>query len=234
MALPRFRTIGVVALYSHNLSVDARWRVRLYYDAQGDNELWDSGWVQAWPSVYATSELNWEDPNFWTGVPFEDDRQDFTPLATIWPSDPQVCRLVRIEIDDQNNPDGAVRIGRPFIANLWRPDFNASYGIQYGHEIATEFEVAGNPEQTEYADVKKPRRTVSFDLSHLNTHEGFRRGLALQRQQGIHGEVLYAEETQPSAIAFARTFVGRLQSADPLTHPYYANYSQSYSLLEIL
>lgn len=233
LTLPSFRAIGVIAISAHNLSVDATWSVQVYYESGDTEPLWSSGWLNVWPAVYATNELNWEDPNFWSGVPSEDDRRDFTPLAKIF-LEPKVAQRILIKIDDPSNSDGVVRLGRIFAAGVWRPKFNVSYGIQYGHQINTEFEIAGNADQTEYADVRTPRRTVNFSLDHLDEQEGFRRGLALQRQQGLHGEVLYAEDEQANPVSFARTFIGRLQSADPLTHPYYANYSQSYSLLEIL
>lgn len=234
ITLPRFRPVGVAALSNHNMSADARWRVRFFRDTDALEEMWDSGWIQAWPSIYATAELAWEDTNFWSGIPFEDDRKDFTPLAWVFSDNPQVCRLVRFEIDDPNNADGAVRLGRCFVGDAWQPDYNASYGIQYGHEIGTEFETAGDPEQTEYADVKSPKRTVSFSLDHLSEEEGVRRALALQRKQGLHGEVLFTEYKTPGALAFSRTFIGRLSSVDPLTHPYFSTYTNTINLKEIL
>lgn len=234
ITLPRFRTIAVAALCKHNLSVDARWRVRLFRDETASEEMWDSGWLPAWPSIYSSSELNWEDSNFWSGVPFEEDRQDFTPLAWAFADRPQVCRLVRFEIEDTNNADGVVRIGRCFVGDAWQPQYNAAYGIQYGHDIGTEFESAGNAEMTEYADVKAPKRTVTFSLDHLSEEEGVRRALALQRKQGLHGEVLYTEHKTPGPMAFSRTFMGRQVSVDPLTHPYYATYANTINLKEIL
>jgi len=235
ITLPRFRTIAVVALNNHNLGVSAKWRVTLYRDTTAQNEQWNSGWRNAWPAVYSTSELNWEDPNFWSGVPFEEDRQDFTPLGWVFLDQPQVARRVRVEIDDPNNADGVVRVGRCFLGNSWQPKYNASYGIQYGHEIGTEFEIAGNPDQTEYADVRTPKRTVSFRLEHLDAEEGARWALALQRKQGLHGEVLYTEFLEISdPVAFSRAFIGRQSSVDPLTHPYFGTYSNSISLKEIL
>ncbi|WP_035573009.1 hypothetical protein [Halomonas halocynthiae] len=235
ITLPRFRTIAVVALNNHNLSVSARCRVTMFRDTQAQNEIWNSGWQNAWPAIYSTAELNWEDSNFWSGRPYEEDRKDFTPLGWVFLDRLQVARRVRVEIDDPTNSDGAVRLGRCFLGNSWQPTYNASYGIQYGYDIGTEFETAGNANMTEYADVKTPKRTVSFSLDHLDADEGARRALALQRQQGLHGEVLYTEFLEiTNPVAFSRAFIGRLSSADPLAHPYYATYTNSISIKEIL
>ncbi|UQI42530.1 hypothetical protein [Vreelandella venusta] len=232
--LPRFRTVALVALAKHNLTVAARWRVRLFRDEMATNEMWDSGWRDVWPSVYSSSELNWEDPNFWSGGLFEEDRQDFTSLAWMFADAPQVCRRVRVEIDNPTNPEGAVRIGRAFIANYWQPTYNASWGIQYGLDIGTEFENADNQDMTEYADAKTPRRTVSFELAHITRDESFAQIHAMLRRQGLHQEILYTESRAPGPQTFAKTFIGRLASVDPLTNPYFANFTNSITLREIL
>ncbi|WP_311948963.1 hypothetical protein [Halomonas piscis] len=234
LTFPRFLPVGVIALASHNLTVDAEWRVRLWRDTAATDLSWDSGWMMAWPSVYSSSELEWEYDNFWLGTVDEAQRGDFTALTTHFADEVQIVRRVTVEISDTANPDGVIRLGRAFVGDTWQPEYNAAYGIQYGHEIGTEFEVAGNPEQTEYADVRAAKRTVQFALEHLSEEEGFRRTLALQRAQGLHGEVLYSEGGHLDALAFQRTFIGRLSSIDPLAHPYFATYSNSISLKEIL
>lgn len=234
VTFPRFRTVAMFALAQHNLTVAARMRLRIFRDAAATNEMWDSGWRDAWPAVYSSSELNWEDSNFWSGKPFEEDREDFTPLAWMFADAPQVCRRVRIEIDNPTNPDGAVRIGRAFVANAWRSEFNASWGIQYGLDIGTTFETADNADETEYADPKSARRTVSLDLSHLSQEEGFSQIHAMMRRQGLHKEVFYTEERTPGPQSFAKSFIGRLSSVNPLTNPYHANYTNAVTLREIL
>ncbi|MES3674595.1 hypothetical protein QC589_01425 [Halomonas elongata] len=232
--LSRSRPIGVVALAKHNISTTAEWRVRVYFDAAGNDLAWDSGWGQVWPSIYATSELEWEYDNFWTGTIDDDERTDFTALATMFLDSPQIARRIDVEISDAGNPDGYVTLGRCLISDAWQPEYNMAYGVTYGYDIGTEFETAGDPGMTEYADPKTPKRTVTFALKHLSQEEGFRRALALQRTQGLHGEVLYTESAEANQSSFAKTFIGRQVSVDPLEHPYYANYANSISLKEIL
>ena len=52
------RSVGVVGLFSHNLSVTAQWRVRLYDDADG--LLQDSGFIDVWPALCETPALPWD------------------------------------------------------------------------------------------------------------------------------------------------------------------------------
>lgn len=235
LTLPRSRMLGVAALANHNCSEAARWRVRTYYDTAGQQQALDSGWQRVWPRVYASLELPWESPSFWTGTVSNDERDDFTPLATSWLLDTKTfARRVSIEIDDTGNPDGCIRIGRVFIGDVWKPKKNFSYGVQYGHDIQTGFEVAGDANMTEYADPKTPRRTVTCSLDHLSEEEAFARIMPLQRRQGLHGEILYAESQVPSQAAFATTFLCRQAQVDALTNPYHNNFANTLSLREIL
>ena len=235
MEISRFRPVSVVALLNHNISTAGLWRIRFYTDTAQTDEVWDTGWKDIWPAVYATAELEWEYDNFWYGTLDQDDIDRFTNLAFQFNKDSSpIIRSVKVEIDDQSNTDGYIKIGRLFVSDAWQPAKSAQYGIQYGYSIGTTFEVAENRNMTEYADPKIPKRTVNFTLAHMNSEEGFRRTLTLQRDQGIHQEILYTENPTPDPIGFQKTFVGRLDNPSALTHPYYQSFENSISLIEIL
>lgn len=231
----RARAVAVVALMNHNLSVDAKWRVTWWRDEAQTDLLYDSGVIDVWPQLLSTSELAWEDDNFWFGDVGEEDKDRFTPLATHFhPDGGDVVFSVRVEIEDEGNLDGFIKVGRLFVADAWQPRFSAQYGIEYGFDIDTSFETADNSQQTLYADPKIPKRTVSFNLATLDAEEGFRRLLTMQRDQGLHKEILYTEGAEITSENFQKTFVGRLKDVSPLTHPYFRTFSGSVNLVEIL
>lgn len=233
VAMARIRPVAAAALAAHNLSTDAEWRIYVYADA-GQQELrYDSGWLRVWPALYQSTDLEWEYDTFWAGLPTAEDRDDFTALATHF-FRVQVAACVRIEISDPGNPDGYVELGRAMVSDAWQPRFNASFGIQHGHEIATEFETAGDAAQTRYAEPKAPKRTVQLSLDHLSETEGVQRMLGLQRTQGLHRDLLYAYSIAPSPENWRRTFIGQLAQADPLTHPYHATHTTQLSIQEVL
>lgn len=232
--LARFLPVGVVALAAHNLSAVANWRVTVYFDQAATDVLFQSDWRRVWPAVYASSELEWEYDNFWGGELDDNDRDSFTPLATMFLPDVQIGQAVLVEIEDAGNPVGFVSLGRVFISDVWQPHYNVSYGVQWGYEIDTQFETAGDANRTEYADPATPKRTVTFALDHLDREEGFRRVLAAQRKIGLHGEILYAQESQASPESFATTFIARQVQVNPLAQPYFSTYTNSMSLKEIL
>lgn len=234
VTLARSRPIGVIALAAHNLTAAADWRLTVYFDAAATDVAWQSDWLRVWPAVFSTSELEWEYENFWGGEFDDEDRASFTSLATLFLPNVQVARAVRIEINDTGNAAGFVSVGRVFISDVWQPEYNMSYGVQWGYDIDTQFETAGDENRTEYADPATPKRTVSFALDHLDREEGFRRALAVQRKIGLHGEILYAEASQATPESFATTFLARQVQVSPLSHPYFGIYTNSLALREIL
>lgn len=234
LTIKRYRPIGVVALYAHNLSASATWRVTVFFDGAGTEQAWQSGWVRVWPAVYATSELEWEYDNFWGGEMSDDDRESFTPRARLFLPSVKVARTVHIEVNDPGNPAGYVSIGRVFIADAWQPEYNMSFGGQWGYDDGTTVEEADDPNRTEYFDIKTPKRTVTFSLDHLNKEEGFRRMLAMQRKLGTHSEVLFAESSGDSPESFATTIIGRLSQLNPLNHPHVASYTNAVAIKEII
>jgi len=231
--LPRLRPVGAVALAAHNLSATAQWRVRIYADAGGTQLLYDSGMLPAWPALYQSPDLEWEYDNYWLGTLGEEDRQEFTALA-YHVHEVQIARAVRIDIDDASNAAGYIELGRVLIANVWQPTFNAAYGIQYGHEIDTQFETAGDPQRTQYAEPSLPKRTVQAALEHLDEGEAVQSMLGMQRDLGLHRELLYLPELTTSPATWRRAFISRLTQPDPIAHPYHATYTHSLSLQEIL
>lgn len=231
--LPRLRPVGATALAAHNLSADAEWRIRIYTDSDATQLLYDSGMVPAWPALYQSTDLEWEYDRFWSGLLGDEDREEFTPLA-YHVHTAQVGRRLRIDIADPGNPDGYIEIGRLLVANVWQPRYNAAYGIQYGHAIDTRFETAGDSRRTRYAAPAQPKRTVQGSLEHLDEQEAVQAMLAMQRELGVHRELLYLPELTATAQTWRRTFIGQLMQPDPVAHPYHATYTHAFSLQEIL
>lgn len=210
-----------LTLAGHNLSVNARVKVVVYDDVLKNNIYYDSGWVDAWPQIFESDSLEWESDNFWLGTLSNDQRVDFTPLfvdlfskATFVP----VAKYITVEIDDTTNPDGYVEIGRLFFSDVWQPTRNASLGLSFKHNTTTEIETTLS--DTEYFDVHRPRRSVSFNLDRIPLSDAFGRVFSLQRALGVHGEVLFAYTTEDVLYSYERRFLGRLQELDAISEPY--------------
>lgn len=229
----RRRAVACFAVAAHNFSVEARLRVKAYRDEGLTDLASDSGWQDVWPVVYGLGDVVWGDSNFWNRRLSSEDRAAYTPLTTVF-MEPTTATAVTFEIDDANNSAGALTFGRLFVSDAWQPRTNVGWGIQDGYDSGTDIVQAGDKARTEYARRVTPKRTVSFDLKHLDDDEAFLRIHRLRRTQDIVGDVLYVFSPTPSPENFARTFIGRQTALDGITHPYVRNFSTTINLLEKL
>jgi len=234
MTLPKRRRLHALCLYAHNLSPTATLRVRVYRDTAGNDEIYDTGDVKAWPVTYGLDDLIWGEPNFWNRQLSEDDRESYTPRTVALFDERLIGSSVHVQINDPDNSEGYVTLGRALLCDIWQPELNVSYGIQHGYDSGTEVKTALDINRTRYARRVTPKRTVSFDLAHLTESEAFLRVHRLQRTQDIVGEILYLYSITPIATNFQRNMVCHQTALDPLTHSFHANFEHGVSLLEIL
>lgn len=228
--LNRVRPVHVVSIAAHNFTSDAQFKITAY--STTNQVLFESDVMDVWPAVYQTEQLEWEYDNFWSGRLDEEERGQFTPLLTYFLPDTVMAKRIRVELFDEDNSEGFLRFGRVFIADAWQPSLNASYGIQHGWDAADEFAEAND--RTEYAYVKRVRRTVQMSLEHLNESEAYQRLFSMQRTEGQHGEILYAFSVEQTPANFVRTFLSRQKQLNPMAHPRFSEHSTDLNLLEVL
>lgn len=234
MMLPKRRRLHALCLYAHNLSPAATLRVRVYRDTAGTDEIHDTGDVKAWPVTYGLDDVIWGEPNFWNRQLTEEDRKNYTPRAVALFGERLIGSSVHVQVNDPDNPEGHITLGRALLCDIWQPEINVSYGIQHGHDSGTEIKVARDVNRTRYARRVTPKRTASFDLAHLSESEAFLRLHRLQRTQDIVGEILYLYSITPRAENFQRDMVCHQTSLDPLANSFHANFTNGVSLMEIL
>jgi hypothetical protein len=205
------RSVGVIALIAHNFSVNAT--VRIYGDDASDfaTPVYDSASIQVWPSgVIPQDLLEWEDDNFWLGTVSQEAVAGFNAPFVHIPSSAQTLRYWKVEITDTTNSDGYIHLGRVFIGSAWQPQHNRSYGAAIAYEDTSVIEASLSGE--EFFDVRRRRRTHSFELGFLSQVEAYDRVLDLQRNQGVVGEVLIIPDITDTANQAKVSFLGRLKN----------------------
>ena len=211
------KTIGVVALVVHNLSVGAKVRIRADDAADFATATYDSGWVDVWPSGLVPQDLLvWEEENFWLGTLSAQARAGYQSPYIHVLSAPQTYRYWRIELDDTTNSDGYVHIGRLFMSATWTPTINYNQGAElvYKDTTPTETSLSG----AEYFDVRGKAREFSFTLEGLTDTEAYDVVLQLQRVAGISGEILQIPDLDDTTRIPARAYVGRLVDLSPISN----------------
>lgn len=209
------KTVGAFALVTHNISAVGKVRLRGDDDAGFASPLYDSGWLNCYPSgVIPISLLEWEEDNFWLGTVSNNAIAGYqSPYVLTIPAKP-VLRYWRIEIDDTSNPDTYIQIGRIFIGDAWETEFNYSFGSGLGNEDTTEIESSLGGE--EYFDIRKTYRVHRLQLKYLSNDEGYARFLDMQRLAGVSGEILLVPDSSDSTNGFRRNFLCRMKSLSPL------------------
>ena len=226
------KNIRAVAIVNHNCSIDAKWRVRGASDSGFTSVLFDSGWTDVWPAVYPSANLEWEEPNWWSGKYTDEQKTGYTWMAKILASANIVARYWRIEIEDPANAAGYIQIGRAFIGSVWQPSYNMSYGHRMGWETKTAVQEAISG--AEYFQHRSPYRIKNLALDNLSTDEGLANAFEIQRRAGIDAEVLWIEDPDDTVHALRRSYLGRLRELSPIVAPHYNASTVAVQIKELL
>lgn len=214
---PLDNPINSIALANHNLSLSARYRVRYTNDPALLTFDYDSGWLDVWPPVFNSYDLDWGDPNWWSGRYLEEDRAGY-----VWTTVHNLPVRARplywvFNFNDPENVNGFVEFGRLFQGASWQPSHNMDTGASLGLETSTEVSVAHSG--AEFFDVGTPYRVMRFVTNGIKETEAMSKVFEIQRRSGIDKEVLVMWSTTDTLHALRRQFLGRLRKLDPIEWP---------------
>lgn len=226
------KSIRVIALVNHNLSLAARYRIRADDNADFGSPLLDTGWQDVWPVVYLPDDLEWEDDNWWTGKYTDEEKAGYTWTLVHVLAANLVARYWLVELDDTANPDNYVQIGRAFIGPALQPVVNMGYGVQIGFEPRAELGEALSG--AEYFNRRDPYRVARFSLGAMSEGDAFARAFEINRRAGIDQEVLFVYDPDDTRQQLRRRFLGRLRQLSPIEHPYPNWHSTAFELKELL
>ncbi len=232
ITLDKDRQVGGLALVNHNFTTDATWRVRAYTDAGLTQLAYDSGQVNVYPAFATPLELEWEDDNFWSGKPLEENIEGLTQTAIDLLGGVTVtAQYWLVEIFDSTNPSGFVSIGRLFIgANFLNETLNANIGATSGIENRTRaFETPGG--HIEY-DVREPIRTNDFQYRLIENSRAYSRFLQLEYQAGIDKEVFLIQDADDSQNLLLRSYLGTIAQPTGLGQNTYNTADKSFRIQE--
>lgn len=229
--LTRSRTVDILALCSHNLSLEATVRVTASDSDDFAFLVMDTEAVVVWPALFASENLEWEDDNWWSGQIEEAVRSAY-PSNFICRPTQVAARYWKVEISDASNADGFVQIGRLFVGPAWSPAVNYDYGASLGFESDTTLEKALGGQ--EYFDRRTGRRVFRCQLSWLSEQEAYERAWEIQRSLGYDGEVLVLIDPDNRRQEPRLAFLARLRQLTPIEHPYHDYHRMAMEVAELL
>lgn len=232
--LDKARSMSVVGLIDHNLSVDATYRIRLYDDAGLTMLAYDSGVTVVFPTFYDedTDPGGWDGGNLWDLGLTEEEREVYTAslvhLLTVETS----AQYLLFELFDTSNPDGYVQAGRLFMGSGWTPAVNMQYGASLSYESRDEIDEADSG--AEFFNARPAPRIAQFELGFMTQDEGMGRAFDMQRIVGTTGEVLFIWNQEDTLHFLRRTFLARLRSLSPIEQNYFDNFRTTHEVKELL
>ncbi len=232
VAMDRGRKVLAFALVNHNLSLDATVRLQGSNVADFSAVEVDSGEVEVWPVVYPIETVDFEDEEWWSGKYTEAQRAGYTWTFVLILDANAVFDYWRVAINDPDNANGFVEVGRVFLGPAWQPSVNFIYGDQLGWTTDTKSLRARSG--ADYFDRRTPRRSRAFRIEDLPTDEAFANAFELMRQAGIDQEILYIEDPDDTVHALRRRFLGRFATLSPIEHPYFEHRAANFSIEERL
>jgi len=210
-------SVRVVALAAHNLSDAAQIKVQGSTVSNFATTVYDSGWVDVWPSAYLATVSD-KGIDIWTKV-------HVFPVATS-------AQYWQVLLKDTTNPDGYVQIGRPFIGPGFQPTINLAYGGGIGIETPTPIQTALNG--AEYFDRRPSVRTVRVSTAYMTEAEAMNDVYEITRRGGIDGEVVFVWNPDDTTHAPRRQFMGRIRALSQVENPYTDQWNYAWEIKELI
>lgn len=225
------KIVRLLGLVRHNCSILATYRITAGTSA-GASDVYDSGALDVWPSVYLPGDLEWEDDNWWLGTISAEDAEGY-PISLWHDAGANVqARYWRIAITDTDNAAGYVQAGRLWMGRVVSPEIGPRFGASLTWEARSEEERSLGG--VLYFDERPSARVYTFELAALTNGEAMGWALDLQRVAGNSGEIVIIPDPDDAQRRIKRDILGRLRAMDPLTQFSHGYQSTGYTLEELL
>jgi hypothetical protein len=229
------RLISLISLIGHNLTQGSKWRARLSTGAApgepGAAIVYDTGWIDTWPTVVPFGVLPWGVFQ-WGGVLSTEEAAQYT-IAVHHPMPAAVlAEYLRVDLDDAGNPDGYLELGRPYVAAAWQPGANMSWdwSIHIQDDSETERSRGGQL----YATRIEQYRVASLSLDWLTDDEVMGQVMELDRIAGVTGDVLVIPRPDKTQWLHKEALYCRIVRSEPNRNPHLGIWTRHYEFEELL
>lgn len=212
-----YGTVAALVLAHHNLTLSAQVRLQASNVAGFGSLVYDSGWLNAYPTGTTDASRAGQRQHFWHVL-------TAATSATYW----------RLQITDAANPDGYIAVGRLMMAaGAWQPSINMQAGASIGWENGQEVQQALTG--AEWFVDKEARKVARFTIAYLPTDEALRNPFTMGRLASTYRrELLFIYDSADGEHSQRRQIWGRLRTLGPLEEPYVNGLSAAFEVSELL
>lgn len=222
--------VSAVGVFNHNLSLAAKVRLRGSRLADFSTLVYDSGWLDAWPTgQYPQSTLVFEDMRWWDGRATAEQRALFPRQLIHTPPTGQIVQYARFEFDDTANATGYVEF-KAGVFSGWQPANNREWGSQLGvNDPSIIVESLG---QVRYTEKRKKQRTQRFALDELGNDEAMIYALETMLATGRTEECLYLHDPADSVHLNRHSFLCYLERLNAIEAAYFQGNKTVFDVIE--
>lgn len=219
----KIQQVGIVVIGPCNITSGATYRIRSFIAADHSVTLYDSGSLTVSGIIVDWSNTNtwleWEDQNFWTGIG-ESEVSDL-PLfiVTVIPTShlsETNAQFWQININDADNIDGHIDIGRIFVGPAYRPTLNyAPSDNEFSIEWLTD--VSESLSGSRYFWRRGFRRKLRLSWPQLPDSELFGTWFKIGFHSGLNEQIfIVPEENDDAPTMRKRAFLATFKQTPPL------------------
>lgn len=226
------RVLHLAAILGHNITQDGKVRIRLSNVSDFSTLTYDSGLVDAWPTVGAPGSLPWG--VFPWGGAISASEASFYSIPTYIILDEGVSgRYGRVDISDASNPDGYIQIGRLWCGPAWIPTKNIDYGwdISWEENSDTEYSRGGQA----FVNVYSKRRVMRFTLSNMEENELYSNAFDfMDRRKGTSGDMIVIPQPDYPDLFINEALYCKQRTLNPIANPTYNSRERNFYFEELL
>lgn len=225
--------IKAIVVGPTNLTTNYQYRISWYSDELFTSLVDTTGWITPFGDILTDPfDIPWEASYFWDAVaPFDDKDRGIWVIHVF--SSPIVTLYIKVELDDQLNPDGYIQAGRLFIGSSWAPSLNYTpdnNGLSFRNANIESSTLRGGKH---YWRRINPR-SWTCSISMLPELEVYTSAYNLVQQAGYDKEVFIIPDPEDSTNMQRRAFLATITQADPISQALVSRASFGFTVEEIV
>lgn len=217
---------------STNASRDAVIRIIASRNSDFSDIAFDTGFVNFYPAVYASADLEWADDAWWSGKYTDSELEGYKKSFYLVREELSYARYMRIMFKDPTNPAGTFTIGRIFIGDYWQAEYNLDYG--YSLQFNSNSIIDKSLGQVLFADARPMTRVQRFTLSYMSDAEAFTKALEVVRKSDIFNEVIFIPNKDDTLNFFRTAMLARFVQLSALEKYRFATNRMPFELEELV
>lgn len=227
------KTFDGIVLVDTNFTTSAKWRVITSDYSDFSVVSYDSGLVSARPPTVSFGSLPWGSFPWGGQVVVGDDNNPYNIDCWMRITPGQVKRYVRVYIEDENNLDGYVQVGRAIVSPIYQPTNNMALGtfdIKWVDPSVVSRPYGGGS----YADERVRYRMMHFVIEYIKEAEIYANVFdVMDRQLGsVKPFYVIPQPDKPEVFVYEAMYC-RQSDMTPINNPIFDGRTKEFTFEEV-